>query len=62
MGPDPDHDAVVDTSGRIHGTDRLSIADASIVPSGPAAFTHILAVMITERLSEQIASARHSAI
>ena len=57
MGPRPGDGAVVDTCGRVHRTDRLSVADASIVPNGPAAFTHIPAVMIAERLSEQIASA-----
>lgn len=46
-----------DTSGRVHETDRLSVIDASIVPNGPAAFTHIPTVMIAEHLSEQIASA-----
>jgi choline dehydrogenase len=57
MGPRPDDGAVVDTSGRVHGTDRLSVADASIIPNGPSAFTHIPAVMIAERLSEQLAQA-----
>ena len=55
MGPRPDDGAVVDTSGRVHGTGQLSVADASIVPNGPSAFTHIPVVMIAERLSEQIA-------
>jgi choline dehydrogenase len=57
MGPRPGDGAVVDTSGRVHGTDRLSVADASIIPNGPSAFTHIPAVMIAERLSEQLAPA-----
>jgi len=57
MGPRPDDGAVIDTSGRVYGTDRLSVIDASIVPNGPAAFTHIPTVMIAERPSEQIASA-----
>ena len=55
MGPRPDDGAVVDTSGRVHGTDRLSVIDASIIPGGPSAFTHIPAVMIAERLSGQLA-------
>ena len=57
MGPRPDEGAVVDTSGRVHGTERLSVVDASIVPNGPSAFTHIPTIMIAERLSQQIASA-----
>jgi choline dehydrogenase len=54
MGPRPDDGAVVDTSGRVHGTDRLSVIDASIIPGGPSAFTHIPVVMIAERLSGQL--------
>jgi choline dehydrogenase len=56
MGPQPGHGAVVDASGTVHGTDRLSVVDASIVPNGPSAFTHIPTIMLAERLSEQIAS------
>lgn len=56
MGPRPDDGAVVDTAGRVHGTDRLSVIDASIIPNGPAAFTHIPVVMTAERLSEHLAS------
>ena len=54
MGPRPDDGAVVDTSGRVYGTERLSVVDASIVPNGPSGFTHIPTIMIAERLSEQI--------
>jgi choline dehydrogenase len=56
MGPRPDEGAVVDTSGRVHGTERLSVVDASIIPNGPSAFTHLPTIMIAERLAEQIAS------
>ena len=56
MGPRPDDGGVVDTSGRVHGTHRLSVIDASIIPNGPAAFTHIPVVMTAERLSEHLAS------
>jgi choline dehydrogenase len=55
MGPRPDDGAVVDTSGRVHGTEHLSVVDASIVPNAHSGFTHIPTVMIAERLSEQIA-------
>jgi choline dehydrogenase-like flavoprotein len=55
-GPRPDDGAVVVASGRVHGTERLTIVDASIVPNGPSGFTHIPTIMIAERLSEQIAS------
>jgi choline dehydrogenase-like flavoprotein len=40
----------------VHATDRLSVVDASIVPNGPSAFTHLPTIMIAERLSEEIAS------
>jgi choline dehydrogenase-like flavoprotein len=56
MGPRPEEGAVVGASGRVHGTERLSVVDASIVPTGPSAFTHIPTVMLAERISEQIAS------
>jgi choline dehydrogenase-like flavoprotein len=56
MGARPDDGAVVDTLGRVHGTERLSVADASIVPNGQSGFTHVPTVMIAERLSEQIAA------
>ena len=61
MGSRPDDGAVVDTSGRVHGTERLSVIDASIVPNAPAAFTHLPTIMIAERLSEQIAAAGRAA-
>ena len=57
MGPEPDHGAVVDASGRVHGTERLSVVDASIGPNGPSAFTHLPTIMLAERLSEQLARA-----
>jgi len=54
MGPRPDDGAVVDAPGRVHGTERLSVVDASIVPNGPSGFTHIPTVMLAERLAEQL--------
>jgi choline dehydrogenase len=56
MGPLPDDGAVVDASGRVHGTERLSVADASIMPTPPSGFSHIPTIMIAERLSEAITS------
>jgi choline dehydrogenase-like flavoprotein len=55
MGPRPDAGGVVDTSGAVHGTDGVSVVDASIVPNGPSAFRHLPTVMLAERLSEQLA-------
>jgi choline dehydrogenase len=56
MGPRPEDGAVVDAAGRVHGADRLFVVDASIVPNGPSAFTHLPTLMLAERLSEQIAA------
>ena len=56
MGPSPADGAVVDATGRVHGTERLYVADASIMPTVPSGFTHLPTIMIAERLSELIAS------
>jgi len=56
MGPSPDGGAVVDASGRVHGTEQLFVVDASIMPTVPSGFTHIPTIMIAERLSEQISA------
>jgi choline dehydrogenase len=54
MGPRPEDGAVVDTAGRVHDTERLSVVDASIIPDVPSGFTHIPTIMLAERLSEEI--------
>ena len=41
MGQRPGDGAVVDATGRVHATGRLTVADASIVPNATSAFTHI---------------------
>ena len=56
MGPRPEHGAVVDPSGQVHGTEGLSVVDASIMPDVPSGFTHLPTIMIAERLSAAIAS------
>ena len=56
MGPHPEDGAVVDSLGCIYGTERLSVIDASIIPNGPSAFTHLPTIMLAERLSDQLAS------
>jgi choline dehydrogenase-like flavoprotein len=56
MGPAPEEGAVVDASGRVHGTHGLYVIDASIMPSVPSAFTHIPTIAIAERLSEHMAT------
>jgi choline dehydrogenase-like flavoprotein len=56
MGPRPEDGAVVDASGSVHGTERLSVVDASIMPTAPSGFSHIPTIAIAERLSEVITS------
>jgi len=56
MGPSPDDGAVVDSSGRVYGTQRLFVVDASIMPSVPSGFTHIPTIMLAERITETIAA------
>jgi 5-(hydroxymethyl)furfural/furfural oxidase len=58
MGPRPEDGAVVDVFGGVHGTERLSVVDASIMPDVPSGFTHVPTIMIAERLSEHLASLR----
>lgn len=55
MGRRPEDGAVVDALGRVHGTEALSIADASIMPDVPSGFTHVPTIMIAERLSAELA-------
>jgi choline dehydrogenase len=55
MGPSTETDAVVDARGRVHGVDALSIADASIMPSIPAANTNVPTIMVAERVAAWLA-------
>lgn len=56
MGPDPDDGAVVDATGRVHGFEHLSVADASVIPIALSAFTHLPTIMLAERIAERIAA------
>ena len=49
MGTPDDPDAVVDSRGAVHGMHGLSVIDASIMPSIPAANTNVPTIMIAER-------------
>ncbi len=55
MGPAPETGAVVDSSGRVHGTQGLFVVDASTMPTVPSGFTHLSTIAIAERLTEGIA-------
>jgi choline dehydrogenase len=54
MGPSPDDGDVVDAMGRVHGVERLSVIDASVIPEPPSGFPHIITIMLAERLSEKL--------
>ena len=56
MGPSTDGESVVDARGRVHGVDALSIADASIMPSIPAANTNLPTIMVAERVAAWLAA------
>jgi len=49
-------EAVVDVELRVHGIERLRLADASVMPTFPAANTNAACVMIREFISRQLVS------
>jgi choline dehydrogenase len=51
----PGRDSVVDARGRVHGVDRLWVADASVMPSIPAAGTNLPTIMLAERIAGWLA-------
>ena len=53
MGPDP-AEAVVNSKGRVHGTEGLLVADASIMPEIPSANTNLPTIMIAERIAAEL--------
>jgi choline dehydrogenase len=56
MGPAADPLAVVDQRGRVHGLERLRVADCSLMPDCVRANTNATAMMIGERLADLIAA------
>jgi 5-(hydroxymethyl)furfural/furfural oxidase len=52
MGELFDPDAVVDSGGKVIGTENLYVADASVMPRLPTANTNIPTIMIAEKLSD----------
>ena len=51
MGPDPARGAVTDHHGSVHGVARLTVADASIMPTIPSATTNLPTIMVAEHLA-----------
>jgi choline dehydrogenase len=54
MGPEHDASAVVDHELRVRGIQGLRVADASIMPTMPAANTNAAALMIGEKAADII--------
>jgi choline dehydrogenase len=54
MGRPEDPRAVVDDRLRVHGVDRLRVADASIMPMIPSANTYAATMMIAEKAADLI--------
>jgi choline dehydrogenase len=54
MGPTGDPMAVVDARGSVHGVEGLSVIDASIMPTVPAANTNVPTIMVAERCAAWI--------
>jgi choline dehydrogenase len=55
MGSEPGSGSVVDPHGKVHGIERLAVADASIIPIPPAGFPHVITIMIAERFAGELA-------
>lgn len=54
MGPSTDPDAVVDATLKVHGVDKLRVADASIMPYIVSGNTNAPVIMIAEKCSDMI--------
>lgn len=54
MGPASDHDRVVETNFRVRGTNKLFIADGSVIPSLPSGNINAVVVMMAEKAAEAI--------
>jgi choline dehydrogenase len=55
MGTATDEDAVVDERLKVHGTENLYLADASVMPSIVNCNTNLTSIMIGERLADWLA-------
>lgn len=54
MGPSAAEGDVVDSLGRVHGTEGLSVIDASIIPEPTAGFPHLITIMLADLLGERL--------
>ncbi|MBC2902418.1 GMC family oxidoreductase [Streptomyces cupreus] len=58
MGHPDDPSAVVDGAGRVRGVDNLRVADASVLPTVPAANTQLSVLALAELLADTVKEAR----
>lgn len=58
MGRSDDPNAVVDPHGSVYGVEGLRVADASIMPSIPAANINLTTMMIAEKIADDILAGR----
>lgn len=56
MGTTPSERAAVDAHGSVFGLERLSVVDASVMPTVPSSNIHLPTLMIAERMSEWLDS------
>jgi 5-(hydroxymethyl)furfural/furfural oxidase len=56
MGQPGDPDAVVDSSGKIHGMRGLRVVDASIFPTIPRGYPHFIVIMTAEKMADAVKS------
>jgi choline dehydrogenase len=54
MGPDPAEGAVTDAHGSVHGTEGLTVADASVMPTIPSATTNLPTIMVAEHIAARL--------
>ena len=57
MGPSSDRLAVVDATGRVHGTTNIYVADASVMPEIPRANTNLTCMLIGMKVADAVAAA-----
>ena len=57
MGPATDSQAVVDPTGRVHGTGNVYVADASIIPQIPRANTNLTCMLIGLKVADAVVQA-----
>lgn len=56
MGDPSDSNAVVDSIGKVIGSENIFVADASVMPRLPTANTNVPTIMIAEKISDALLS------